>query len=103
MKTEIEERKKLLVAMEYIMRNLNDEDDFSSWLCYGVPDCDIPYGNFNTNYVHDFYVSDEECFKTIVGTFIETIKYMEYDGITCGGITSPSKKEYKKLMMPDID
>ena len=41
------ERAKMIVAMEFIARQINDEDVFDRWLMCGVADGDIDYGNFN--------------------------------------------------------
>ena len=46
------ERMTMVKAMEFITRNLNDEEVFSDWLAVGVVDGDIdvaPYGDFNTS------------------------------------------------------
>lgn len=41
------ERLKMLKAMEYLMRNVDDEDVFAVWLTYGVADGDIEYGDLS--------------------------------------------------------
>ena len=41
------ERVKMVKAMEYIARQLNDESIFMGWLSIGVADGDIPYGDLD--------------------------------------------------------
>ena len=40
-KQQREERAKMVLAMEYICRQINDEVAFNGWLMCGVPDGDI--------------------------------------------------------------
>ena len=47
MKTK-EERVKMVKAMEFICRQINDEDVFMGWLMNGVADGDIEYGDLST-------------------------------------------------------
>lgn len=54
------ERKKMVVAMEFIARALNDEDDLMAWLTTGVADGDIPEGSLNPEDVDDYYIEDRQ-------------------------------------------
>lgn len=95
-KKEYEERVKMVKAMEYIARQINDESIFDAWLMCGVADGDIPYGQLgdvDTDYFYDGadeYV-DDECFSELMGTFISVISMVAIDGgLCCGGIASKS-------------
>ena len=52
-------RKKAVVAMEYLARCINDEDIFESWLMCGVADGDINFGSFDIDEVDDYYIKDD--------------------------------------------
>ena len=41
------QRKKMVLAMEYICRQINDEDVFMPWLMCGVADGDLKYGEWD--------------------------------------------------------
>lgn len=60
------DRKKMVLAMEYIARQINDENVFEGWLMCGVADGDIPYGSIDVSDVSDSYVED--------GTFRELME-----------------------------
>lgn len=82
------ERKKMVSAMEYIARQVNDESLFEYWLSLGVADGDINYGDFNTEAVDDYYTEDEN-FSELMRTFINLISYAKKSGgLYCGGIVS---------------
>ena len=49
----MEERKKMILAMEFICRHINDEYVLEGWLMCGVPDGDIEYGNFDVSQIYD--------------------------------------------------
>ena len=38
------ERKKMVLAMEFIVRQINDEEVFANWLALGIADGDLEYG-----------------------------------------------------------
>ena len=57
--TKIKNRKRAILAMEYLARCINDETVFEPWLICGVADGDIPLGSFDTEYVDDWYIEDE--------------------------------------------
>ena len=89
------ERIKMVKAMEFIMRQLNDEDIFMSWLYNGVADGDIEYGDFNiTNddieYNFDFYIQDDE-FADLMYKFSRLIaRSLKSGGLYCDGVVSTS-------------
>ena len=55
------ERIKMVKAMEYITRQINDEDIFEAWLVDGVADGDIDYGDLTAEDDGDieYYTEDE--------------------------------------------
>lgn len=97
------ERIKLVKAMEYIARKINDEDVFDMWLMDGVADGDIEYGeleinNDDINEEHKWaglecYITDEDnAFKDLMTTFLKVMSAAwESGGLYCGGITSDEK------------
>ena len=56
--TRIEERAKMVACMEYIARQINNEDVFETWLMCGVADSDIEYGNLDISEIEDYYLND---------------------------------------------
>lgn len=61
----MQERIKMVKAMEYITRQINDEDVFEGWLVSGVADGDIDYGDLTAEddgsikyYTEDEYFAD---------------------------------------------
>lgn len=88
-----EERAKLIVAMEYITRHINDEDVFMSWLMCGVPDGDIEYGSFDTSKVDEYFLQDDH-FKEVIALFMRLMNSAyESGGLYCDKICSGEKEE----------
>ena len=73
------ERKKMVLAMEYIARQINDEDIFDYWLTVGVADGEIPYGSFDIEKVDDYWIEDYN-FKNIMVAFQKAIYMAHNDG-----------------------
>lgn len=98
MSRKVDERRKAIVCMEYIARQVNDEGILMSWLMCGVPDGDIKYGDLDIDavYSEDYMVSDEG-FKDIMSCFLRCM-YAAYNdgGLYCGGITCKDKSDYEK-------
>ena len=91
----VDERRKAIVCMEYLCRQINDEDVFDTWLMCGVPDGDIEYGNLDVSavYEEDYMISDEG-FKDIMSTFLICMKNAyNSGGLYCDGIVSRTKGE----------
>lgn len=88
----VAERIKLVKAMEYIARQINDEDIFISlWLTNGIADGDISYGDLNvpTDFEEDeaYWYTDDEAFSELMGTFLIAMKYAaKSGGLYCDGI-----------------
>ena len=85
-------RVKMVKAMEYIARNLNDEDILYSWLSVGVADGDIEYGDLEVTSDDlenlEFYAEDEN-FKDLMTVFLRMMKRAnESGGLYCDGVVS---------------
>lgn len=88
------ERIKMVKAMEYITRNLNDEEIFMDWLTLGVADGDIDYGDLSVNaddadpYGVDYYTEDKT-FADIMDLFLKLMKAAcRSGGLYCDGVVS---------------
>lgn len=83
------ERLALVKSMEFIMRNLNDESLFMSWLGVGVADGDIEYGNMTLSdseiYDLEYYLEDDN-FQYLIETFLRIISRAKKSGIYCDGV-----------------
>ena len=92
------ERKKMLVAMEFVARQINDEDVLDGWLMCGVPDGDIEYGNFDISQIDDEdYMVTDKGFKDIMSCFLRRIvRAYESGALYCGGIVCKEKSDYGK-------
>ena len=63
------ERAKMVLAMEYIARQINDENVFDGWLMGGVADGDIPYGCIDVEQVDEWYLEDNN-FRDLMLCFL---------------------------------
>lgn len=89
------ERAKMVCAMEFIARQINDEDVFWSWLQNGVADEDVPYGSFDVAKVDEYYLEDK-AFKDLMTDFLIVMKNaFKSGGLYCGGIVSDDKDSLK--------
>ena len=84
-----EERLKMVSAMEFICRNLNDEEQLYRWLLIGVADGDIPYGEM----CDDEYYIDDNQFSELMEIFLNIMKTAYKGGLYCDDILSG--KDYK--------
>lgn len=84
-----EERMKMVKAMEYIARQLNDEEILESWLADGVADGDIAYGDLSTySEFDDWYIEDQH-FSDLMETFLYCMKAAKKSGgLYCDGVVS---------------
>lgn len=92
------ERRKMIVCMEYIARQINDEEVFIGWLMGGVADGDIPYGclDFSTDNI-DYYI-DNETFKDIMSCFLRRmVEAWNSGGLYCGGVVSEDKSDMEEV------
>lgn len=72
MKANMLNRAKAIVAMEYLIRCVNNEELIDSWLMCGVADGDIEFGNFDISQVDRYYTKDEN-FNEICEIFMKTM------------------------------
>ena len=89
------ERQKAIVCMEYLARQINDEDVFVSWLMGGVADGDIEYGDldFTSDIVKEY--TNDKTFKDIMNCFLRhMVGAWRSGGLYCGGIVSDSKEDF---------
>lgn len=84
------DRKKMVLCMEYIARQLNDEDIFIAWLETGVADGDIPYGNLDVENPNLDYYIDSDTFAELMQDFLRlmSIAYKKDSGLFCGNVVS---------------
>ena len=88
------ERIKMVKAMEFIARQVNDEEVFMHWLTLGVGDGDIEYGDLSVNKDLDedeaaWYVDDDKNFAELMETFLSVMKYAKKSGgLYCDGVVS---------------
>lgn len=92
------ERKKMLVAMEFVARQINDETVLEGWLMNGVPDGDIEYGNFDISQIDDEdYMVGDEGFKEIMSCFLRRMMRAYKSGaLYCGGVVCKEKSDYEQ-------
>lgn len=86
------ERIKMVKAMEYISRNLNDETIFEDWLIAGVADSDIAYGDLDIRPDDlenlDYYINDNT-FADLMALFLRLMKRANMSGgLYCDRIVS---------------
>lgn len=96
------ERIKMVKAMEYIARQINDEEVFEAWLMCGVGDGDIPYGNLTVETDDfeslDFYLSDKE-FADLMDEFLRVMRYAGKKGgggLYCDNVVSAVGNKHEK-------
>ena len=85
---DINERKKVVLAMELLARCVNDESAINGWLMCGVADGDIPYGSLDISDVDDSYVDSDAWFAGIMGCFMRTMKRAQEGGLYVDGVVS---------------
>lgn len=88
------ERKTMVACMEYIVRNLNDEDIFMPWLSVGVADGDLNYRMLTENFswekdnVDEYYI-EEENFSELMGLFLRLMtRANKSGGLYCNDVVS---------------
>ncbi len=86
------ERIKCVKAMEFLARQINDEEVFEEWLMDGVADGDIDDGDLDVKgddeELLDYYIEDEH-FADLMDTFAHVIaRARKSGGLYCDGIVS---------------
>lgn len=91
-----EERVKCVKAMEYLVRQINDEEVFYGWLGIGVADGDIPYGDLSGEVNEDMeYYIDDENFSDLMWLFLELMHDARNNGgLYCDNVVS-AEKDYE--------
>lgn len=93
---EMFDRRKAIVAMEFLARQVNDEEVFESWLMDGVADGDIEYGSFDIADIDEYYLEDDN-FEELMTNFLLLMRgAFNSGGLYCGGIVSKEKHDFKK-------
>ena len=87
------ERIKLVKTMEYLARQINDEDVFETWLTLGVADGDIPYGDLTVQPTDEAelypYFENDEDFANLMDLFFRVMSSAKKSGgLYCNGIVS---------------
>lgn len=100
------DRLKCVKAMEFLARQINDEEVFDGWLMMGVADGDIEYGDLNidetnldadTNAEAMWWAEDEENFCDLMTQFLICMKNAwKSGGLYCGDVTSRELSDYRK-------
>lgn len=87
------ERVKMVKAMEFIARQVNDENVFMSWLSVGVADGDIAYGDMNpVDEDVEWYAEKDERFADLMDVFLRIMsRAYKSGGLYCDNVVS--KKE----------
>lgn len=91
----LQERAQMVKAMEFICRNLNNEDQLMIWLTDGVADGDIEYGDLRVAPASEalddvmYYIEDDERFADLMDTFLYCMRKAHRDGgLYCNGVVS---------------
>ena len=64
-----EDRLKAVKCMEFLARQVNDEEIFDLWLSAGVADGDIYYGDLTGGEIDDYYLDDKH-FQELIHIFL---------------------------------
>jgi hypothetical protein len=86
------ERIKMVKAMEFLTRQINDEEVFEGWLMEGVADGDIEYGNLTVE-TEDLenleYYLDDKSFAELMDTFLWCMaRAKKSGGLYCDDVVS---------------
>ena len=88
----VNERIKMVKAMEFIIRNINNESQLDLWLSDGVADGDIEYGDLTVkpedaeNF--EFYINDAD-YKGLMRDFLRIMSCASKSGgLYSDGVTS---------------
>ena len=79
-------------ALEYIVRNVVDEELLEPWLLSGVADEDIKYGDLivtEEDIASLGYYAEDDDFAYLMGLFLRQMaRAQKHGGLCCGGIDS---------------
>lgn len=88
------ERIKMIKSMEYIARQINDENIFEYWLVNGVADGDIDYGDLSvkTTEPDALNYAEDKDFADLMDAFLWCMKKAySSGGLYCDKVVSKSK------------
>ena len=94
------ERMKMIKAMEFIARNVNNEQVFNIWLADGIGDGEIEYGDLNVSETEGYYCGGDgweqdeadKHFADLMDTFMWVMKEAWKDGgLYCGDVCGGEK------------
>lgn len=104
-KAQLEERAKLWVCMEYIARQLNDEDIFESWLMCGVPDGDLEYGELDWQGVIDRWSLNDEQIEDLMYCFMACMyrAFKNDTGLYCAGVFGGGKSKIYNICRKEVE
>lgn len=90
----VKERKTMVICMEFIARNINDEEVFEGWLMNGVADGDIIYNEILDNieetrdYVDEYYIEDDSL-RDLMDCFLRRMKgAIKSGGLYCDNVST---------------
>ena len=82
----MDKRKEMVLAMELLVRSVNNEELIMPWLSCGVPDGDIE--RFEEDEVDEYFTQDKE-FAELMGLFLKIMARAYKDGgLYADGVTS---------------
>ena len=100
----VAERIKMIKAMEFIARQLNDEELFMKyWHVLGVADGDIEYGDLSVKESDkedlDYYM-ENEAFSELMDTFL-CMMHIAYkdEGLYCDNVLSKSEADFRQSVL----
>ena len=97
-------RIKMLKAMEFIARNINDETILNRWLALGIADGDIEYGDLsvgldNADRLKDYM--EDEAFADMMHNFLWCMaREWKSGGLYCDGLVSKDAREAYQHLLP---
>ncbi|MBQ1779439.1 MAG: hypothetical protein IIZ93_14900 [Acidaminococcaceae bacterium] len=102
MKKNTIERMKMVKAMEFITRQINDEDIFMGWLYNGVADGDIKYGDLDITAEDEenlyCYCDDDKDFADLMALFLRLMAKAHKDGgLFCNWVCSDGESLLEKF------
>lgn len=81
------ERLKMVRAMEFVTRQINDEMVFENWLMFGVADGDIDGSESDAEL--EYYIEDNDTFAELMDVFLYVMsKAYKSGGLYCDGVVS---------------
>lgn len=88
-------RQKMVKAMDFMVKSVNNENFVEDWLTNGVADGEIQYSDLElTDDFDEYYIEDRE-FKNLMSVFLKTMNRAWKDGgLYCDGVVSCDKTDY---------